>query len=357
MRGLSLALTSSALWTSAALGQTATPIDTANAFGAREAIFSARLSPDGTKIAYLGPGPGPSTILYSIDITKETAPHIILRSSGDPERLLWCDWVANDRLACNVGGYQAYAGEIQGFTNVVAINDDGSNIKVLSKRQSSEALNRDDRGGRIIDLLPNSDGIVLMTRFYAPEGTSTRPNASTLQGGGVDQIDTRTMAIKHLEKPWRDADEYISDGLGNVRVMGLDRLNPSGYSSGLYTYMYRSQGSSNWLKLSDYDARNYEGFDPYVVDPDKNVVYGFEKRNSRQALMSVSLENSALLKSVVLARDDVDIDSLIQIGKRKRVVGASYATERRHSVYFDPALNKLAASSLRPWAIIVSASP
>lgn len=95
-----------AAFSSAVPAQIPSNADTAAAFGAREAIFGAALSPDGTKIAFLGPAPGSAVTLYSMDTLKETRPHVVLKSSGDPEHLLGCVWVANDRLTCQVGGYQ-----------------------------------------------------------------------------------------------------------------------------------------------------------------------------------------------------------------------------------------------------------
>ena len=344
MRGLSLAITSAVFCSSAAFGQEAKPIDAAAAFGAREAIAYASLSPDGTKIAFLGPGPAASTILYSIDVTKETTPHVVLRSSGDPERLYGCDWVANDRLACQVGGFQEYGGEIFEFSNVVAVNADGSNIKLLSKRRVANSMFRDFRGGGIIDFAPNADGTVFMMRSYVPEEKIGSLVENLLEGMGVDQIDTRTLATKRIETPQRDAVEYITDGLGQVRIKGISRNTAEGYSKGVTTYLYRSKQSNDWRTLGDLDYLNGTGFNPYAVDPDKDAAYGFERVDGRLALVSTSLASAALTKTVVASRPDVDVDALIRIGKRQRVVGASFATERRQSIYFDPDLKKLAAS-------------
>ena len=44
------------------------------------------------------------------------------------------------------------------------------------------------------------------------------------------------------------------------------------------------------------------------------------------------------------ARPDVDIGSLLRIGRQRRVVGVSYVTERRESEFFDPELKKLGQS-------------
>lgn len=325
---------------STALAQTP-PFDAAKAFGARPAIFDARLSPDGTKIAFLGPGPGSSVILYSMDTTRESSPHIVTKTSGDSGNFTHCDWVSNDRLACRVFGLQEYNGEIYGFGSVIAVDADGANPKMLSKRQGTNALYGDFRGGDIIDFMPKADGTVLMMRAYVPEAKPGSLIEKTLEGMGVDQIDTRTLATKRVENPMPDAVEYISDGLGTVRIVGLKKKNAAEYSTGIISYRYRATGSKSWQALGDLDTSSDKGFNPYAVDPQKNVAYGFVTINGRQALVSVSLADGALSQEVILSRPDVDVDGLIRIGKSRRVVGASFATDRRQSVYFDPDLKRL----------------
>lgn len=342
MRVRSTVFALAAFFTSSAQAQGGQQFDPASAFGAREAIYSARLSPDGTKIAFLGPGPGASVTLYTMDVTKDSSPHMILKTSGDPENLFNCNWVANDRLACQVGGYQEYNGEIYGFSNLIAVNADGTNVKLLSKRRGENALWWDFRGGGIIDFKPDADGVILMTRSYVPEAKIGSLIESRNNGIGVDQIDTRTLAAKRIEAPRPDAVEYISDGLGSIRIMGIGKKTAQGYDNGNISYLYRPVGSDNWEPLGGLNYINGEGFNPYAVDPEKNLVYGFFKLNGRQALISLSLADASLARSVVLARPDVDVDGLIRIGKRQRVVGASFATDRREAVYFDPNLKKLA---------------
>ena len=41
----------------------------------------------------------------------------------------------------------------------------------------------------------------------------------------------------------------------------------------------------------------------------------------------------------MLARPDVDIDGLIRIGRDRRIVGATFVTDKRTAVYFNPAVN------------------
>ena len=51
--------------------------------------------------------------------------------------------------------------------------------------------------------------------------------------------------------------------------------------------------------------------------------------------------------TLVLGRNDADIDGLLRIGRERRIVGATSATERREFDYFDPELKRLSASLAR----------
>ena len=43
-------------------------------------------------------------------------------------------------------------------------------------------------------------------------------------------------------------------------------------------------------------------------------------------------------RKLISSRPDVDVDGLVGIGRSRRVIGTSYATERRAVEYFDPAI-------------------
>ncbi len=80
--------------------------------------------------------------------------------------------------------------------------------------------------------------------------------------------------------------------------------------------------------------------------PTLNVAYVLEKTNGRIALFRVALDGSGRREQVV-AHDRVDVDNLIRIGRSRRVVGASYATETRQAIYFDAELRTLARALSR----------
>jgi dipeptidyl aminopeptidase/acylaminoacyl peptidase len=163
-------------------------------------------------------------------------------------------------------------------------------------------------------------------------------------GVGVDWIDTRNVEVKRVEPARSDALLYISDGRGVVRIMGLKSTrHGGGQDTSIVNFLYRQPGSQEWQNLSEYDYVNHSGFDPVAVDHDRNVAYGFKKKDGRLAVYTVALDGS-LREELIYSRPDVDVDRVVDIGRRKRVVGVSYATDARRSVYFDPEIQRIAAA-------------
>lgn len=320
--------------------------EAATKFGVRESVEQISLSPDGNSIAYIQPTGARSASLYVVNMA-DGQPKTVLSSSGEPDRLKECRWSTNVRIVCTIYMIvpSAEYGPL-GFTRVVGLDADGKNLKVVSARDSSNALGFTTGGGRIIDWLSDdADGSVLMTRSYIPEMTTGTRLANSREGFGVDRVDTKSLRRGVMETPRIDAEEYISDGHGAVRIMGMRRTTPGGYDKATINYLYRKQGSREWLPLSAVTdtAGLDEGFDPHAVDHDRNVAYGFDVHEGHTALFSIALDGT-LKRELVLARPDTDVDSLIRIGRQQRVVGASYATERRQVEFFDPELKKLSAS-------------
>jgi dipeptidyl aminopeptidase/acylaminoacyl peptidase len=328
-----------------AFGQAPKAFDAAAAFGARPSVTGLQLSPDGLTVSYITPTQGQGSALTTLSLAAGAKPRIALSSDGDPDRIEWCRWVSNDRLACMVYAIIKDPAGLLGYTRLVAVNSDGSNLRLLSRRDDVHARGVAFGGGQIIDWLPGEDGVVLMTRVYVPNDRLGTRLASSEQGLGVDRVDTRDLSVQRVEPPKTDAAAYISDGHGSVRIMATT-LHTDNQLGSLYTYLYRMPGSQEWHKLSDYDSLNRTGFEPVAVDPDLNVAYGFKKKDGRLAVYSVLLDGS-LREQLIYANPDVDVDDVRRLSRRRQVVGASYATEMRHSVYFAPEITQTLASLAR----------
>jgi dienelactone hydrolase len=329
------------------LGQESKSFDAAAAFGARPSVEEMRLSPDGKSVSYLAPAKGQGSTLFTLSLAEGAKPKPALAVSAKGESLSGCFWVANDRLACRISvNIKDPTFGILPANRLMAVNADGSNVRLLSKADSVHRHGLELDGGAIIETLPAADGLVLIERPYLAEDRIGSHLGSSAQGLAVDRMDTRTLEVKRVEPPRPEAEGYIADGRDGVRIMALEvtaTANTTYQASGITDYMYREVGSQDWHKLSEYNSLERTGFDPYAVDPEHNVAIGFKKTDGRFAVYSVSLD-SALAETLLYANPDVDVDGLILIGRQRRVVGVSYTTDRRHAVYFDAGVKQLLSS-------------
>ncbi len=315
--------------------------DAAKAFGAREFVQQISLSPDATHaVAVLAvAGRGTRAVVIAIDRSAPLKP--ILASDGVTEQLDYCQWATNAQLICGLSFTRGKATDMMAFDRLITVAADGTGMKVLTARVSDATTGPMQNGGHVIDWQGDANGgTVLMTRQFVEEtGSMTHP------GIGVERVDPLTLRRKIVEPPKADAKEYITDGRGTVRIIGIRPKTAEGYDKTQIRYLYRKSGSDKWLPLSTVvdDSQSETGFDPYAVDPALDVVYGFDNQDGRVALFKMALDGS-LKRDLVYARPDVDIGGLVRIGRQHRVVGVSFVTDRRQTDFFDPDLKKLSAS-------------
>ncbi len=315
------------------------PVDPAVAFGARPYIESIALSPDGRKIAYVTPSIGQASRVVVIDLADPSKMTVALASSGKPERLGSCGWISDSRIACGVYGVVNDGVGLNYFTRTIAVNWDGSAPKMLSTRQSGYAEYAALGGGQILDTSTGQEGHVLMSRVYVPEGRIGTIVSKAEEGLGVDDVDSVTMQTKRVVKPIPDAVRFMTDGKGQVRIMATADQRAD-YLTGVYKYRFRAAGASEWQPLSDYSSQTGAGFMPVAIDAKTNSVIGLDKLNGRKAVYRMALDGSGQ-RTLLYSHDRVDVDGVETIGRTRRPVAVSYATDRRYSVYFDPALDKL----------------
>ena len=215
------------------------PADPAATFGARESVEQASLSPNGTMLAYIAPAPGQGAALFVAPLDGKTPHKGVLLASGNPERIGGCKWAAETRILCRIYGVTKLGGvELAYFSRQVAVDADGANLKVVVKNGSGTQLGYALNGGGVVDWLPEENGNVLMTRQFIPEYSTGTLVASKAEGLGLVKVNTRTLASTTVESPRREASEYITDGRGAVRIMGMQLLAHSeGYASGRTRYL------------------------------------------------------------------------------------------------------------------------
>src|SRR6185369_1736789 len=130
------------------------------------------------------------------------------------------NFAGNDRLVCRfTGNAHEGSGVLVGFSRLVSIDLDGHDLKQLGQQSSFYDRGLRQFDGSVLDWHAGKPGTVLMEREYVPEigKTGTRV-AAEKQGLGVDIVDAHTGRASAIEAPLPDAAEFMSDGLGNVRI-------------------------------------------------------------------------------------------------------------------------------------------
>lgn len=314
---LLLAAAIAVAWTMCAEAQGQSTLEQdAIAFGALGTAQSVDLSPDGSKIVYVGPGPGNVSLAYVADLSAGTSKPV-LRASEDADKLSSCSFVSNSRLICEYHANLPQEGVIVSFSRTVALNADGSGIQLLGNRNAWQF------DGSIIDWLPGDDENVLMVR-----------------GNGVEKVNTRTLKSNRVDQAPGFA---MTDGRGNVRLTGISqRVTDGQYTTGKFKFQYRTADSHEWKSLID-SYVDRDDFMPLAVDPKANLVYASKRVDGRLVLDSIKLDGS-LVEQQIASNPKVDVDQLVTIGEAHKIIGYSYAEEKAHVVYLDPEYKALAAS-------------
>ena len=317
------------------------PDDPAAKFGVRESVENISLSPDGSRIAYIAPNAGQGSTLYTVDLPAGTSrPAITV--DGNTQRILNCNWVSNTRLACQIFGTTSYQTRLLQLTRYVAVDADGKNVKLLSERENRFQTRLSNYGGGVVDWLPEETDAVLMGRDFVPEAREQTRIEQKLDGYGVVRVDARTGRSTTVETPKLSAREFITDGHGRVRIMGL-QPNVAGMMGDTINYFYRDKTSDAWKPFAIFNVRTYAGLNPYAIDRDLDAAYAMRKIDGRFALVRVALDGS-LKEEPVVANPTVDIDDVVRLGRARRVIGASFVTDKRETIYFDPQMKALSAA-------------
>lgn len=296
------------------------------------------VSPDGTKLVYVAPMKDRWSSVMVVDLTSG-ADKAILVSNGAPEVLRWCNFAGNDRLVCRfTGNARESSGILLGFSRLVSLNLDGSDMKQLGQQASFYDRGLRQFDGQVLDWHAGMPGTVLMEREYVPEvGKTGTRLAADRQGLGVDMVDVRTAKATPVEAALPDAAGFLSDGLGNVRVkVNAERKDEQ--ETGRLRVFYRVKGGKEWRALDDYvDA---EDFEPLAVDDTTDSLYALKKLNGRKALYRIKLDGTKA-EELVASNPNVDIDDVVRVGDGLKVIGYTYTQDRETIVYFDKEFEQL----------------
>ena len=316
-------------------------------YGIRQTVLDISLSPSGTKVAFISPGAEHTELLKIVDLTGEPTVNIIASNTEQIGDLSRCQWATDVRLVCEITGIgQGGGNTLIPFSRMFSINYDGSDVQQLSQRRSSRALGFTQDGGSIVAMdVKGESGRILLTREYVKEFSTGTRLANDKSGLGVDEINVENGRRKAKVQPDAMASGYVADQEGRVRLKVRSIRGADGLLTGERIYNFRTADSNRWRVMDNVtiDGAARREFYPVAIDSQKEAAIGYDTIDGFDVLVEVPLNDTGQGR-VLLARDDVDVDSLIRIGRQRRVVGASFATEKRSIKYFDPELDKLAAA-------------
>ena len=316
----------------------------AKAFGAREAVNAPDLSADGSRVIYVTPGPGRSSfaVIGNLGTGQFTQ---VAATQGNPDILRWCEFASASRVVCRITGNttKSVADEPIGYSRLLSMNNDGSDPKPLGQSESSYDAGLRQVDGSVVDRLGGSNNKLLIEREYVPEeGKIGTRLVRDKKGLGVDLLDVTNLSSRSIEPPRDGVSNYMSDGKGNVRLMEIPgTATPSDpILSGRLEYFYRTPDSRDWRPLSNVD---YREFQPLAIDAESNQLYALKKKDGRYALYGIKLDGSRS-ERLIASNPQVDIDDVVRFGAGQRVIGYTYAENRKVVVYFDPEFEALSES-------------
>jgi acetyl esterase/lipase len=318
--------------------------DAAKLFGSRPVTFAADLSPSGDRVVFLSGIGGSKTGVGVLELNSGKTTRLTT-SDGRPASLTSCEFASDTMLVCEFGGMTAVVGQMVGFSRLVAIDLTNGKLKALGVRQSDLDLGLHQYDGQILDWLPEEKRpAVLMARQYVAQMGRTGSIIETEKAGGlgVDRIDLQNLQTTTIERPRQNASRFLTDGHGNVRVMGIDEVVGDTQLSGRTKFQYRPTNNKGWINLGIYDSRNNSGLWPVAVDQPTNSLYFLQGLNGRDALYRMKLDGSGA-SELVAKNDRVDIGGVIRIARGSPVIGYRYTDDVQHTIYTDPAFRELAA--------------
>lgn len=290
----------------------------AQAFGAPPAMWRLGLSPDGTKIVFVQSVPEGPTIARVLDMSTKKATVVL---AGKPREfdVSWCDWATNSRLLCGVRGIvELYGGHrLVAATRLIAVNADGSKIKVVLERKADEYTQFQDR---IVDWLPDDPDNVLV---QLPSPT----------GSGVARLNVETGELKTETRIREGVYSWISDGYGAPRLYEM-------VTSSLRRWFVRETPDASWQILRETELDDLEDeFSPVGFGESRSELLYYGSNEGRTALFALDLEHHRT--RLVYAHPTFDVDDVIALGKHHRLVAAAYSDDRPHLHFFDARIEKL----------------
>jgi len=286
---------------------------------------SMAISPDGAYLSWIAPSKEKQMAVV-LDLKHGGGAKAVLTSEGNDLDLRWCSWANEQRLVCGLGGVMIHAGILVPASRLIAVNADGSKMKVLMQDSgASFSLGQDD----VVDWTPDDPANIDVAAYYSDRVAFTANFGSrTDTSPSIFRINVLNGGTDRVEPPFHPIYDFVSDGHGHVRLgYGIDRTEMQ--------YFARLDGEDKWRRLGRFEVfqQGRDQLIPVAIGDSPNTAFALGDKDGLTALWEVDLADKTEPK-VVVSHPRVDIAGPMFL-PNGRVIGAYYNAEKPGVVYGD----------------------
>lgn len=290
-------------------------------FSALPAYRTPKLSPDGTKVAFVQNYQKQGlSILSSFDFATGEK-KLLIKSDNEKIKLSWFRW-ANDKTLIVSGRFASKRGTTDtAETRLLAIEADGSaEARLLIRPPRSFAGNNrvSQFQDNVIDMLPDEpDRIMISIDLDTPNMPS------------VYKLDIYTKRKERITKGKMQIRDYVTDQQSELRLG--EALN---YKTGKAIVYVRQVDSEKWQSIYEYNSLEEQGINPLGFDLDPNILYYTAYKGNFKVLYKMDIRTQ---KSELVFEDpDYDVEGgLIYSTKTRGVIGLYHSNTTTGRIYWD----------------------
>lgn len=158
MPGRNRLLLPALLFASFAPGFAGAQLPPIKAFARMPNVRNVAISPDGQRLLYIT-SVDDYQVAVTLPSTLDAKARVITRSQPGEFDLTWCGWANNERVLCGVSATVRQGPVTYGISRLVAVNADGSGMKVLIQNSTAGTAQFQDQ---ILDWTPEEPDTVLI---------------------------------------------------------------------------------------------------------------------------------------------------------------------------------------------------
>ena len=298
-----------------------------NAFFGLPGVSAPRLSPDGTKIAFLFPHEGRMALGMLDRGTKES--RLIVR--GSDESIATFFWKGNDRIIFQAD-FQGNESYFIGSTDLT-----GRNVIRIAETQPGEYL-IGSMGG-IIDGLRQQPDHIIANGYFMPPGGAVGVTA-TSSGWVIAKLNIRNRGLSTLHT-YEETDRIPHvqvDNAGVFRVRGRIERGRD------LVWEHRETDDTGWREIARHPFHGYaETWDPQVFAADNITLWLISREEHDRGALYAYNTRTRERGPALFVPPEGEIKDLITSFDRRKLLGVSYETDRLQYHWFDAARGALQA--------------